>query len=96
MSDDPRDDATPGIVTDRPLLFDDEAPASADPPAPRRSAGPSAPRAARRSERARRRRRNWAVVGVLAVLILPFVLAGRMVRRGSSTRPAARARPSRW
>ena len=25
MTEDPRDEATPGIVTDRPLLFDDEA-----------------------------------------------------------------------
>jgi len=58
-----------GEWPDRPLLFDDAAPAevlaSSDPP----------PRPVRRNERARRRRRNWAVVGVLAVLILPFVLA---------------------
>ena len=61
----------------RRVLFDDaevaEAPAeplAREPESPR---GP--PRAGRRSERARRRRRTWTVLGVLAVLILPFVLA---------------------
>ena len=82
MTEDPRDEATPAVVTDRPRLFDDEATATSElpspAPAPSASSGPSArsARSARRGERARRRRRNWAVVGVLAVLILPFVLAG--------------------
>jgi UPF0755 protein len=34
------------------------------------------PRARVRADRARRRRRTWAVVGVLAVLVLPFLVAG--------------------
>ena len=33
-------------------------------------------RARVRADRARRRRRTWAVVGVLAVLVLPFLVAG--------------------
>jgi len=34
------------------------------------------PRARVRADRARRRRRTWAVVGVLALLVLPFLVAG--------------------
>ena len=74
MTDDPR-----------PVLFDDEAASQSDaqPPPPEAStpAGPPSrsgtepARSGQRGERSRRRRRNWAVVGVLAVLILPFVLA---------------------
>jgi UPF0755 protein len=75
VTDDPRDDARPAIVTDRPLLFDDEATLSPTLPNPEPGRADPPDRSGRRNERARRRRRNWAVVGVLALLILPFVLA---------------------
>jgi UPF0755 protein len=56
---------------------------SADSPTdsvPRRAGDTSGPparqRARVRADRARRRRRTWAVVGVLALLVLPFLVAG--------------------
>jgi len=63
----------------RPVLFDDADDGSSPrEPLERQPESTSGlpPRSRRRGERARRRRRTWAVLGVLAVLILPFLLAG--------------------
>ena len=76
-------DSVPGFAdsADSPA---DSVPAVAESPTesvPRRGGGTGGapappPRARVRADRARRRRRTWAVVGVLAVLVLPFLVAG--------------------
>ena len=68
--DDPWPPVPHGSATDAD--GDDGARPPREPPEP-----PEAPaRAAHRRERSRQRRRTWAVVGVLAALLLPIVLAG--------------------
>jgi UPF0755 protein len=66
------DDLAPGPVDD-PVPADAAFWQSPEAPADR---GRGARRAGRRAEQARRRRRRWAVVGVLGLLVLPFVLVG--------------------
>lgn len=72
MNRQPPDDAMPAVLTDQPVVFDDEAVDRA-PTAPVTPGAPSPP--SRRGARRRQRRRTWLVIAVLAVLLLPFVLA---------------------
>lgn len=69
----PESDSVPAVLVEHPPPFDDEAPVPESPAS--RAPQPPSRRQIRRRARARDRRRTWAVAAVLAILILPFVLA---------------------